>query len=199
MKKIFYVLCIVLLIASCQKSESNNSTTSTNTTNQCPTAPTSTFKYKIDGTLIECNGSLSEKSGEGSLIRKEQKNASSSTALSNSNYVFSIHATKNYFYGDDGEPIIEIEINSTSLTPSSYTSSNNGIRLVRIFYPTQSVYCDNTICTSSFYTGQDFTLTVSKVENGYADGTFSGKLKKESSTGFNIITEGEFKNVKILQ
>lgn len=182
---------LIGLFHSCQKDNNNNNNTNT----PCNPPPASTFKYKFNGTLIECNGSLADNSREGSLIRKEQGNASSSTVLTNTSYIFSILATKNYYYSDDGEPILEIEINSPTLTNSTYSHTSNGIRYVKSYYPSQSEFCG--YCTPSSYVGQEFTVTITKIENGYADGTFSGKLKKTS--GFDIITEGEFKSVKVIQ
>jgi hypothetical protein len=191
MKKIFISILLIGLLFSCQK---DNGTGSTN--DNC-NPPASTFKYKFNGTLIECNGSLAETSREGSLIQKEQNTYNySGDILSNSTYIFSIQATKNYYYSDDGEPILEIELNSPSLSATTYTHTSNGIRYVKAYYPSQSEFCG--YCTPSAYVGQEFTVTVSKITNGYADGTFSGKLKK-SSTVFDIITEGEFKNVKVIQ
>jgi hypothetical protein len=187
-------ICFVIatLVCSCQK---NNNDTS-NTTAPCAPLPPSTFKYKFNEALIECNGSLAETSKEGSLIRKEQANTINGTELTNSNYIFSILATKNYYYSDDGEPILEIEINSPSISTTTYTHTTNSIRLVQTYYPAQSTFCG--FCNPSAYLGQEFTVTITKLVNGYADGTFSGKLKK-STSGFDIISEGEFKNVKVIQ
>jgi hypothetical protein len=199
MKKIIMSVSLFGLLFSCQKDKNTN-----NTSDNC-NPPVSTFKYKFNGTTIECNGSLAQTSKEGSLIRKEQVTGTGNTnpidnqngdPLNNTNYIFSILATKNYYYSDDGEPLIEIEIRTPSISETTYTHTTNGIRYVQTYYPSQSTFCG--YCSPSAFLGQEFTVTISKFANGYADGTFFGKVKK-STTGFDIITEGEFKNVKVIQ
>lgn len=191
----FLPIAIALFFLSCQKSSDSNG----NTNPTSCTEPSATLQYKFDGTLIQMNGSLSQNSKEGSLIRKEQvtgtgnpnpQDNSNGTILTNTNLVFSLAATKNYYYSDDGEPILEVEFRTSNITaPSTFTKANNGVKYVMTYYPNQGVSESN----------WDFTLNITKVENGYADGTFSGKLVKTGTTTYYNITEGEFKNVKILQ
>ncbi|MEI6947495.1 hypothetical protein V9K67_09905 [Paraflavisolibacter sp. H34] len=191
MKKLFvFLFTTALLVSSCKKDNGNNNPAGQND------LPAATFSYKVNGTLIECNGSLAENSREGSLIRKEQTLTSSGSVETNRNYIFSIHATRNYFFGDAGEPILEIELNTPSLSVATYTHTNDGILYVKTFYPNQSEFCAG--CTPTVYGGQEFSVSITKLENGYADGTFSGKLVRRTS-GFDLVTEGQFRNVKVLQ
>ena len=190
MKQIPVFIVLLFGLFSCQQDNPDNPTPTTTCTE-----PSAYLKYKFDGTLVEMTGSLSQNAREGSLIRKEQRNTSGSgaTVLTNTNYLFSILATKNYYYSDDGEPIIEIEVNTPSLSVTTYPSSS--IDLVQTYYPLQSSYCGS----ACGQVGTNFTVTITKILNGYADGTFSGVIKNSGSAALNQITEGEFRNVKILQ
>ena len=181
----FTVLLFTML--SCQQENPDNPTPTT-----C-TEPVAYLKYKFDGTLIEMNGSLSQNSREGSLIRKEQRNTTTGTILTSNTYLYSILATKNYYYSDDGEPIIEIEINTPALSATTYPTSS--IDLVQTYYPLQSNHCGSPCSPGS----TSFTVTITKILNGFADGIFSGMVKNSGSTVLNQITEGEFRNVKIIQ
>lgn len=195
MKKIAFILLTMISFSCSKESDSTNNGTSTS-----QTEPAAYFKYKINGALIEMNGSLSNNSREGSVIRKTQqtRNLSSSQYLNNSNYIFKLIATKNYFFSDEGQPLFEIVINSPTLSETSYSHRNNQINSVFTWYPNQSGFCG--YCTPSAYPGQEFTVTILKITNGYAEGTFSGILKQgPNNSKSDIITEGEFKNVKILQ
>ena len=189
MKKETLLILFFGVLVSCKK---DNSSSNTNT--NCPPAPLATIKFKNNSTIIECNGSLVENSKEGALIRKKQKDPSFGTILTNTNYQYSIIATKNYFHGDDGEAVIQIEINTPTLTTSTYSQANNGINFTYVSLPTMS-------SNDGYPPESNFSLTVTKIVNGYADGTFSGKLKKEgfNVTGYDLITEGEFKNIRILE
>lgn len=187
---IMFSASIVVFNISCNKE------TDAQTSSNC-NEPAATFKYKWNGILYEMNGSLTQNAREGSLIRKEQTYDNINTSnnpfdlmngdeLTNTKYLYSIHATKNNFYGDEGGPILEIELRTTSLTaPKTFTSANNEIKSVYFCHPVNAE-------------GQQFTVTFTKIANGYADGSFSGTVR--TTNGQNVqITEGEFKNVKILE
>lgn len=185
-------LLLLLFLFSCDKDNTDNPTPS-----NC-NEPVATFKYKWNGTLYEMNGSLSQNAKEGSLIRKEQttKNGASNPfdnangdALNNTKYLYTIMATKNYYYSDDGEPIFAVELRTTTFTaPKTYTYSGGDMKFIAFYYPVNA----------GETTGQEFTINVTKAENGYADGTFNGNVVASGNQVIQI-TEGEFKNVKILQ
>ncbi len=184
---------LILFNLSCNKPADAQTPTNCN-------EPAATFKYKWNGTLYEMNGSLTQNAREGSLIRKEQTYDNINTSnnpfdlmngdeLTNTKYLYSIHATKNNYYGDEGGPILEIELRTTSLTaPKTFTSANNEIKWVYFCHPEHA-------------DGQQFTVNFTKIANGYADGSFSGIVKYYNNGVEKTIqiTEGEFKNVKILE
>jgi hypothetical protein len=192
MKKCLYLM-ISLYLLSCNKDNNNASAT----TSPCY-EPISTFRYKWNNVLYEMTGSLTKSSKEGSLIRKEQTTNSGASnpfdnnngdALNNTKYLYSIAATKNYFYSDDGEPLIEIELRTSNFnTLRSYSNSSSEIKLVRFFHPLDATLTPN----------QQFSVTLTRIENGYADGNFIGTVVTSNNQTISI-TEGEFKNVKILE
>ena len=201
MKKL-YLESLVLLVLSASIilfNMSCNKESDVQTPANC-NEPAATFKYRWNGTLYEMNGSLTQNAREGSLIRKEQTYDNINTSnnpfdfmngdeLTNTSYLYSIHATKNNFYGDEGGPILEIELRTTSLTaPKTFTSDNNEIKMVYFCHPEYSE-------------GQQFTVTFTKIANGYADGSFSGIVKYNDNGQQKTvqITDGEFKNVRILE
>jgi len=192
MNNLFRLALAALFLSSCQPEKTTDPTPS-----NC-NEPVATFQYKYNGTLIQMIGSLSKNAREGSLIRKEQttKNGASNPydnsngdPVSNTKYIYSILATKNYFYSDDGEPILEIELRTATFTaPRTYSMQNGDIKFISTYYPQQAGIISNL----------PFTLTITKVQNGYADGNFSGSLR--TSGGQTVqITEGSFSNVKILE
>ncbi|MBN8666114.1 MAG: hypothetical protein J0M30_01340 [Chitinophagales bacterium] len=193
--KIFLLLALswgMFLVFSCSKNENNSGGLSSN----CD-EPETYFKYRINGELIECTGSLTKSSKEGSVIRIEQLTGGSATnpnPLLNTSYAVTLHATKNYYYNDEGETLLKIILNTGGLTQQTY-SNTTGIRNVVSWYPTKTGFCAS--CSPTGYVGQQFTVTISKLAGGYADGTFSGTLVKEGTSTQNTITEGEFKNVKV--
>lgn len=194
-KKDFLPLALslsIFLVFSCSKSENSPEGPNSN----CE-EPDAYFKYRINGELIECAGSLTKSSKEGSVIRIEQLTGGSATnpnPLLNTSYAVTIHATKNYYYNDEGETLLKIILNTGGLAQQTY-SNTTGIRNVVSWYPTKTGFCAS--CSPSGYVGQQFTVTISKLAGGYADGTFSGTLVKEGTSTQNTITEGEFKNVKV--
>ena len=188
---LMFSLSLILFNISCKKETNAQTTTNCN-------EPAATFKYKWNGVLYEMNGSLTQNAREGSLIRKEQTYDNINTSnnpfdymngdeITNTKYLYSIHATKNNFYGDEGGPILEIELRTTSLTaPKIFTSANNEIKWVYFCHP-------------EYAKAQQFTVNFTKIANGYADGSFSG-IVQDIDNGSQIqITEGEFKNVRILE
>jgi hypothetical protein len=188
---IMFSASIVVFNISCNKE------TDAQTSSNC-NEPAATFKYKWNGILYEMNGSLTQNAREGSLIRKEQTTNNGATnpfdnangdPLTNTKYLYSILATKNNYYGDEGGPILEIELRTTSLTaPKTFTSANNEIKWVYFNHPEEAA-------------GEQFTVNFIKIANGYADGSFSGVVKYNNNGQLITIqvTEGEFKNVKILE
>jgi hypothetical protein len=124
MKKIPLYILLLSYLLSCQQDNPIDPTPS-----KC-NEPVAYLKFKLNGTLIEINGSWSQNGKEGSIIRKEQVlgtghsnplDDQNGDALNNTNYCFSLLATKNFFYSDDGEPILEIEFRASSIVaPSTY-------------------------------------------------------------------------------
>jgi hypothetical protein len=108
-------------------------------------------------------------------------------------YLYRIMATKDYMFTDDGETLLNIVLKTDFLTVGNYNLVNNKITCV-FYWP--NIKFPNTWINENDLTTSDFTINITKLENGYADGTFSGNLNKKPSYK---ITEGEFKNVKVLQ
>lgn len=192
MKNLLALPLFALFFSSCQPEKPSDPTPS-----NC-TEPVATFQYKFNGTLIQMIGSLTKSAREGSLIRKEQTTKSGASnpfdnsngdPISNSKYLYSILATKNYYYSDDGEPILEIELRTANFTaPKTYTTQNGDIKMIYTYYPQQA----GEVST------QPFTINITKIQNGYADGNFNGSLRTSSGQTVQI-TEGSFTNVKILE
>lgn len=186
MKKIPVYMIFLWGLISCQKNNPNNSTNTT-----C-TEPSAYFKYKFDGTLIEMNGSLSQNSGEGSYIRrvKEFRSGACNPYYSPNctSYMYTIEATKWNLLDDEGNPIFKMSISSPTLTQGQSYSNIQAVS----YYP----YFTS---GSNPASGGNFSLTVIKIQNGYADGTFLGILSRGGTSTTYSITEGEFRNVKILQ
>lgn len=191
MKIITAFAFLFFALLSCQQDNSDNPTPTT-----C-TEPSASFKYKFDGTLLEMNGSLSKNSVEGSYIRRVKDFFTGSPTQCGpyytpdcTSYIYTIEATKWSLLDDEGNPILKIYIRSSTLTQGQSYSGIGNVKAV-CFYP-----YSNTLSNPASST--NFTVTITKIENGYADGTFSGILTRGGATSYPV-TEGEFHNVKILQ
>jgi hypothetical protein len=136
------------------------------------------------------NGSLAENSKEGSVIRKHN-------VFNTSASYYSLAATKDYIHTGDGKMPMHFVFSTNNLSTGTYSIANGKLNHVNIikFGGTKAHWIapfDND--------GSIFIVNVTKVTNGFADGNFSGNFSSQRIGGSAIqITEGEFKNVKILE
>lgn len=137
--------------------------------------PVTTFKFTANGILYELNGSLATYSSMGSIIRRGGDLNTGQYSLLAQN-----GAARN---------TMVLPLTVGTLTSTTYTFPNGGAgecELIGVSY-----YGDKA--------GDNSTVTISSIHDGvYADGIFSGQHTKTGTTQKVIITNGEFKNVKIL-
>lgn len=183
MKKLLLILITAILFIGCKKTDEQTTSKSV--------IPASTFKYKINGMPVELNGTLAQNAQVGSVIRKQKSIRSSRTTT----YEYNVMATKDYIYTTDGETPMNFVLAANSLSTGTYSLSNGKIAYVCFFNLETDVFLWAT--PSQNNENSTFTVAITKVENGYADGTFSGIMRKNPVS--IQITEGEFKNVKVLQ
>jgi hypothetical protein len=173
MKKFFAVATLAVWVSACQKE------TGTNTP---PEKFATTLKFTANGTVIELNGSLATYSYKGSVFRRA------------GNY-----STGNYTLvaKDDGS------VNSLRLPLHTDTlSATTFVVTVPTPNPTptreRAGSCEIAgVKYSGINSGDNFTLIISSIHDEvYADGTFSAQMSRETQK--MMITNGEFKNVKIV-
>jgi hypothetical protein len=183
MKKLLLILITAILFIGCKKTDEQSTSKSV--------IPASTFKYKINGMPVEMNGTLAENAQVGSVIRKQKGRHSSSTTA----FEYNLMATKDYIYTGDGETPMNFLLAANSLSTGTYSLSNG--KLAYVYFINLETNQHFWATPSQNNENSTFTVVITKVENGYADGTFSGIMRK-NPVSFQI-TEGEFKNVKVLQ
>lgn len=136
-----------------------------------------TFKFTANGTVYELNGSLATNSSQGSIIRREG-------TLNTGQYYLSAQngAARNTM-------VMALATGNMAATSYSFT------------YPTISGECElNQLSYYGDKAGDNTNVIVTSIHDGvYADGTFTGQMTRSGSVLKVLITNGEFKNVKILQ
>lgn len=173
------IATFVLIFTACQK----NPLAST------PIELMSTCKFTANGINYEMNGSLTKDTSTiGSILQKRHIDNYKYYTLSAQNYLSTLTR-------------ITLVLNNTdSIAIKSYKS----------YYPYAKVNGDALI--NGIYYGQDSwqlgdngIVNITRLHDGvYADGTFTAQMTKanfmqQGGTTKMIITNGEFKNVKILQ
>lgn len=176
-KFIYFYLFLFICNVSCNKSND----TSANSTQSVY------IKFKLNGAQYQFNGGYSSvtSTGEGVYGLK----ILASTILSKTIYEIQGQSGNNR--------VINLVIVSDSLKSQSYNtptiSSNN-------FYPSL-VNIDGKLY-GTFQASDVISITINRYSVGTIDGNFSGNLSQSLSNGTQFlngsITEGEFKNVKII-
>jgi len=136
----------------------------------------STVTFDANGSHYEIDSSLADNSLQGSVLEKHAGE-------------YELTA-QNGIIGDvPSEVYLHINLGSTIVTPNTYNLTwlnGNYISETRL----------NGTVYYGLKTGDYVTTTVTKIHDGvYADGTFSAQLSGQTMA----ITNGQFKNVKILQ
>jgi len=192
MRKVFYTALLSVILFSCQ--QDNPPDPNPTTCNE----PATRFSFKIDGTLVEMNGSLSNNSKVGAVIRKTKDYRAIPTgcaAFSASydpncqKYIYILSATYDNLWDDEWNTALRFRLPSL-IQGQTYSKSTFNTDWAVFRYP---IELDGGFGTANM------TLTITKLINGYADGTFSGSVYKSVGGGYGNITEGSFTNVKVLQ
>lgn len=170
---------LILFNLSCNKPADAQTPTNCN-------EPNTVFKYKLNGTLYDMSGSLALNSKQGAVVRKtyDWRKCNVSQQLACTDYIYSLSATKNNVFDDEWNTIVRFWFGS-SINVGTYSVSTNTLG-VQITFP-------------EYMGSTNLTVTITKNQGGYIDGTFSGTLKSSSNQNTYQLTEGEFKNVKILE
>jgi hypothetical protein len=174
MKKLFASVILAVLVSACQKE------TGTNTP---PEKFPTTLKFTANGTVIEMNGSLATSSYKGSVFRQAGN------------------------YGGNYTLVAKDGANAGSLRLPLHTDTISATTFaVTVPYPNptptreRAGSCEiSGIKYSGINSGDNFSLIISSIHDEiYADGTFSAQMSGGGPEKL-LITNGEFKNVRILQ
>lgn len=175
-KLLTFFLLLTLGFVGCSK-DNDDSNGSSNT-------PVTTFKFTVNGTPYEVTGSLLENTVKGAKIERDPWH--NTFAL----YAHEVvqNTTKFYAHIPLPNPLVTGTFNFTYPSNGSFDSEVSVISIPVMYYQVLK-------------TGDAITVNITKVENGYASGTFSAsKLSGTNTTPPTIqITNGEFTNVKIIQ
>jgi len=173
MKNLLALATLAVLVSACQKETVINT----------PAEEfVSTLKFTVNGTVIELNGSLATYSYKGSAFRRAGN-------FSTGNYTLVAK--------DDGSVnSLRLPLHTDTVSATTYT----------VTVPTPNRTPDREragsceisgIKYAGINSGDNFTLIISSIHDEvYADGTFSAQMSKDSQK--IMITNGEFKNVKIV-
>lgn len=152
-----------------------------------PPTPVTSIKFYADGVLYQWDGSLADNNVSGTVIKRETPN--------NPNQYFEL-TSQNADCGSTYCKFIYMKIYTTSSLqvgtyPNIWTSTgemNTGGGGTNPVYQT-------------FNTPYTFNAQITRLENGYADGTFSGTVERRNVPApypLRQITNGEFKNVRVI-
>jgi hypothetical protein len=173
MKNLLTLAILAVLVSACQKDPVINTPKE-----EFP----STLKFTVNGTVIELNGSLAINSYKGSVFRR-------SGNYSSGNYT--LVAKDNGSINSIRLPLHTDTISATTYMVTVPTPNPTPTR-------ERAGSCDIAgVKYAGINSGDTFTLTISNIhDGGYADGTFSAQMSRDTQK--IMITNGEFKNVKIL-
>lgn len=137
-----------------------------------------TFQFTAKGTVFNWNGSLAETSTQGSIFKKRTTN--------NYGAGYQLEATNGNFqetnFWLELPQVVELETKTYNITRANFPLLGVGA----IISPTTGTHYGEKA-------GDYITITISKIDNGYATGTFSAVLDGLA------VTSGTFVNVKILK
>jgi hypothetical protein len=175
----FYILMVAIIhgMTGCSKPDSPDPIVSLK----------SSFQFKANGVFYEWNSDY-QATGFGSVIIKD-----------NYNPVYLLSASPLNGGGIGGKYLI-LKINANSLTQNTYAlTTTDPVSPAGLANHACSLF-DNSNAFLSYQTGDFATVVISNIHDEYYDGTFTALLTKDDSSFQKMnITNGEFKNVKILQ
>jgi hypothetical protein len=141
------------------------------TPNNVVIGPQPKFQYKANGALIIADAVYDARVGYISYPAMIKYNGSNSYEFGSSNGETTGSLTNSLIFG--------IPANVITQTTYSITGS------------------DSKIGGLSYYSA-NVTMTITRVSNGYADGTFNGTLSRTNPGSTVTLTEGKFSNVPII-
>lgn len=168
----FFLVFLAFSLSFCSKKDDSLSNPPGNST------PVTTFKFTVNGTEYNWNGSLAETSAQGSIFKKKTSNNYGEGYLleaTNGNF-------QNYDFWLELPQVVELKAQTFNITRANYPLLGIG-----------AVISPGTGTHYGQKTGDYSNLTISKIENGYATGTFNAVWDGVAITG------GVFTNVKILK
>lgn len=175
------IACIFFM--SCKKDSVSSTNSNTGTELQ------STISFTVDSITYTVNGSLADSAYDGSIFTKSPLSVPGS-------YYYDSIGLDYYLLVENSSLNLTMSIPSRTLTTTTYNLSNTGNYAGTIpasFYtnPSQVGIVGNGIYST--------TITIQSIHDGaYADGTFSGTFNIPNSQNYLNLTNGTFKNVKIL-
>jgi hypothetical protein len=154
-------------------------------THQDPVPDLSTqFQFTANGTIYHWNGNKEELKSYGSIIGCNGASCSLTAEPENGGLyqliAFNIHTQS-------------LSETSYNYTPAVATTWNLGNDICGLPAP------NNNVMYSDFEMGDFATITISKLHDGYADGTFLAAFSASDRSAKLNITDGTFKNVKIVK
>jgi hypothetical protein len=155
-------------------------------TNPPVTPPVTTLKFTVNGTIYEWNGSSADDVSQGSRIYRTVYNGSTW-------YTLSAYPLNSGIY-----TLLALEINATSLAATTYTLTTT----TTTAWTVADHYCGlpNGQIFASSEVGDVASIIITSIVNGYASGTFTATLTNtDGSLTKTNVTDGQFRNVKIVQ
>ena len=190
MRKMLSIIGIFGLLFSCQKQSSNPASSSD---------PKAIFRFTVNGMNDSIVGSATQSSTEGSVIKRVYGSGTNGFT----SFYYQLVSYK-YIAGTGSQLYISLDFLTTNLIVSSY--------IYKFGFGLPGYYSSGGVATNLFEvpsfwpnyyssqgTGDQTVITITKIQNGYADGTYTAKLSNAINTSSITITNGEFKNVKILE
>lgn len=175
----FLTACfVVVLFASCSKDNTN------------PSGNSGTFiKYKINGQQVQMNGEINSNTGEGEGSYGIRQSPTQANGLKST--LYAIQAQKGT------KDLVSIAITADSLQLQSYNASDTSI--AGLTY----IKRDATGYFGGYRVADNLTVIITRHSEGSVDGKFSGTIVNVRTVNGSpvytngIVTEGEFKNVKM--
>lgn len=174
MRLLIIALCCLPFLYSCE-----TTTPEPPTSNNVVIGPQPKFEYKANGALINQDAVYDPRVGYiiSPAITQDQ----------DGNYSIISYYGYAEGYGQGGKILNYLQFlfpRNITITQTSYLLPGAG-------------FSDSKIGGLSYFSA-NVTITITRVSNGYADGTFSGTISKTNPASTVSITEGKFSNVPII-
>lgn len=170
-------ICLIVLFSNCSRD------------NNTPTSSSTMFSFKVNGIKYSSNSPYTF-NGEPSINRDIQNGVTL--------YFFECYNLPNS-NGTNGTNTFNIYLITNTLSQTTYTGTydlHTGSKTGNAIL--NSLSLPETSCSISSSSLRSLTMTFTRISNGTADGTFSGSLNIGGSCGVVNITDGQFKNVKVV-